>query len=339
MQREVGDNVPKSENQGMKLLYVRDILLNYSSESKQITNSEIRDILEEKYNIAAERKSIYSDIERLREYGMEICQMKRGYYYVPASSRSFSYTEVRILYDMVRYSQAIPNDIKVGGKTILKRIEELMPEYEVKRMRDTSLAFCQERVKGESDFYDVMYTIYEAINNNKQIEFSYLSWTPEGRLLPKHGSKRTIVSPWVIIWNDGKCYVLCYSEPDEMMKTYRCDKMAEVRLNDNARTGLDEAKEELTSDYMDTHFSMFSGEKKRVEVIFENKLSNVVFDRFGKDISVYRYDNEHFKAILWVNYSRQFLSWLLGLDGEIRLSGSNAEEILKDMKALIPKTE
>jgi hypothetical protein len=54
---------------------------------------------------------------------------------------------------------------------------------------------------------------------------------------------------------------------------------------------------------------------------------------------VYRYDNEHFKAILWVNYSRQFLSWLLGLDGEIRLSGSNADEILKDMKALIPKTE
>jgi hypothetical protein len=115
--------------------------------------------------------------------------------------------------------------------------------------------------------------------------------------------------------------------------------MSEVKLNDSARTGLDEAKEELTSDYMDTHFSMFSGEKKRVEVIFENKLSNVVFDRFGKDISVYRYDNGHFKAILWVNYSRQFLSWLLGLDGEIRLSGSNADEILKDMKALIPKTE
>ena len=65
----------KSCNQKSKILYLEK-MLNESAGGKPITMQEILSTLEE-HGIRAERKSIYDDMETLREFGMEI-QYKRG---------------------------------------------------------------------------------------------------------------------------------------------------------------------------------------------------------------------------------------------------------------------
>lgn len=65
----------KSRNQKGKIL-VLEHLLQGTGESRIVTMQEILDKLLE-YGITAERKSIYDDIEALREFGLDV-QYKRG---------------------------------------------------------------------------------------------------------------------------------------------------------------------------------------------------------------------------------------------------------------------
>lgn len=65
----------KSRNQKGKILVLEHLLVG-TSESHIVTMQEILDKLME-YGITAERKSIYDDIEALREFGLDV-QYKRG---------------------------------------------------------------------------------------------------------------------------------------------------------------------------------------------------------------------------------------------------------------------
>ena len=85
----------KSRNQKGKILVLEHLLMK-TSESQIVTMQEILDKLIE-YGITAERKSIYDDIEALREFGLDV-QYKRGrpggYYLVNASVEAESLTTV-----------------------------------------------------------------------------------------------------------------------------------------------------------------------------------------------------------------------------------------------------
>ena len=65
----------KSRNQKGKILVIEH-LLQGTGESRIVTMQEILDKLLE-YGITAERKSIYDDLETLRDFGMEI-HYRRG---------------------------------------------------------------------------------------------------------------------------------------------------------------------------------------------------------------------------------------------------------------------
>lgn len=72
----------KSSNQKLKLMYLMKIMLEMTDETHSITMNEIIDILNS-YWINAEHKSLYNDIENLRNYGIDIIgvQKERTYYY------------------------------------------------------------------------------------------------------------------------------------------------------------------------------------------------------------------------------------------------------------------
>jgi hypothetical protein len=61
----------------------------------------------QKYNITAERKSIYDDIEALKTFGVDIlCRKSRTYdYYI--ASRTFQLAELKLLADAVASSKFI----------------------------------------------------------------------------------------------------------------------------------------------------------------------------------------------------------------------------------------
>lgn len=81
--------MPRSSFQKLKIIYIMEYLLKNSDENHAVTTSQIIAYLKSHY-ITAERKTIYSDIEALRDFGLDIIQVSEGNnhgYYV--ASRDF----------------------------------------------------------------------------------------------------------------------------------------------------------------------------------------------------------------------------------------------------------
>ena len=98
--------MPKNNNQKLKLLYIRQLLLKKSDEAHPVPVKDILSYLEQN-GVPAERKSIYADIEALRDFGMDILRKggPNGGYYVGA--RDFELAELKLLVDAVETSKFI----------------------------------------------------------------------------------------------------------------------------------------------------------------------------------------------------------------------------------------
>ena len=96
--------MPKSDNQKLKILYILDHLQKNSNSSHPVKAAELAAMLKA-HGIQAERKSIYSDIRALQDYGVDIITAtgKKGGYYV--ASRIFETPELKLLINAVQSSR------------------------------------------------------------------------------------------------------------------------------------------------------------------------------------------------------------------------------------------
>ena len=62
--------------------------------------------------------------------------------------------------------------------------------------------------------------------------------------------------------------------------------------------------------YSKKRFGMFDGEEIEVELLCDNDMANVIIDQFGRDVTLRKIDDEHFKVNVDVVLSSQFLSWI-----------------------------
>jgi len=117
--------MPTSPNQRMKLLYLMKIFIEQTDEENTLTVKELLTALSE-YGIIAERKSIYSDVELLRLYGLDI-EMHRSKscsYYL--ASRLFELPELKLLVDAVQSSRFITNR---KSSELIKKLSSLTSDH------------------------------------------------------------------------------------------------------------------------------------------------------------------------------------------------------------------
>lgn len=99
--------MPKTANQKLKLMYMAKLLYESTDESHGVSTQDIIDELA-KWDISADRKTIYLDLEELRRFGMDILTEKSGrsisYHLV---SRNFELPELKLLVDSVQASKFI----------------------------------------------------------------------------------------------------------------------------------------------------------------------------------------------------------------------------------------
>ena len=58
---------------------------------------------------------------------------------------------------------------------------------------------------------------------------------------------------------------------------------------------------------------MFAGEKKRLQLVFDNSLIGVAIDRFGKEIPVLKESETQFRTFVEISVSKQFYGCLAGI--------------------------
>ena len=95
----------KGRYQKLKLLYLLEILRDYSDENTYLSVKELTSLLLKK-EIVVERKTLYKDIELLQDYGFNIVVEKSGRENTYALvEREFELAEVKMLIDVIQASK------------------------------------------------------------------------------------------------------------------------------------------------------------------------------------------------------------------------------------------
>ena len=138
----------------------------------------------------------------------------------------------------------------------------------------------------------------------------------------RRNGARYIVSPYKLIINDGNYYLLGFDDEAQEMRTYRVDRMKDVRLMGEPRDGEKEFSAIDLKTYTQRTFSMFGGQDTIVTLRFENYLLDAVVERFGSDqirAQYVRVDDKHFSVTTHVEISDQFFGWLLGFGNKAKI--------------------
>ena len=306
----------RSANQKLKLLYLMGVLLEQSDEDHPLTIAQLIAYLAEK-GISAERKSIYDDLEALRVFGLDIVQVKShntGYY---VGCRRFDQAELKLLADSVQSSKFITNK---KAASLIKKIGDLTSTHQGSILQRH--IYVRNRIKSMSQsVYSNVDCISEAINDDRSIRFRYFEYAVDKERKFRRNGERYLASPFMLIWDDEKYYVLAWDEEAAMLKHYSVDKMTCIEITDQPRTGKDAFAQLDMSAYCRMEFGMFAGNEQQVVLRFANYLAGDVLDRFGKEISLEPCDEENFTVSVLVEVNPQFFSWLFafGMDAEILL--------------------
>ena len=296
--------MPKSENQKLKLLYLKQLLEQESNESHPLGMQRIIDYLES-LGIKAERKSIYSDIECLQQFGMDILLRKgpNGGYYL--ASREFELPELKLLVDAVQASKFLSEK---KSMQLISKLSALAGVHDAGKLQRQVVVSGRVKTMNESIFYNVD-RLHEAIGNNRQIEFRYFDWDLAGGKKFRPGTYTA--SPYALFWDDEYYYLIAHSERHGLTH-YRVDKMAQISETEEPRYMDESARTLDLSRYGRSVFGMYGGQRRQVRMRFHDSLTGVVRDRFGKGAMLIPDGGEHFTYTAEIAVSPVFFGWLAG---------------------------
>ncbi len=319
--------MPRSERQKLKLFYIRDYLLRNSDEEHPVTMKQIIGYLAAN-DILAERRSIYSDIDALRSYGMDIV-LEAGNYYV--GNRDFELPELKLLVDSVQSSKFITYK---KTATLIKKIEEMASIYEAQLLNRQ--VFVTNRIKSmnESIYYNVD-EIHNGIARNKIIRFHYFEWNTAKEKVFRHNGDWYEVSPYALTWDDENYYMVAFDSEAGIIKHYRVDKMTDITITDRLRDGKDVFASLDMAVYSKKVFGMFSGTEKSVKLRAANNLVGAILDRFGKDVSIIPDGEDHFTVWVSVIVSPQFFSWVNAFGTDIMIIAP--EDVVSEISEHVDK--
>lgn len=325
--------MPKGNNSKLKLSYLTRIMLEKTDEEHGLTMAQILTELE-RYDVSAERKSIYADFADMKEkLGIDIIQQKIGketYYYVGA--RDFEVAEVKLLMDAIQSSKFITEK---KSTELIKKVKRLVSHHQAAQLQRQVYVHGRIKTMNESIYYNVD-TLHAAIAKNSKIKFQYCNWYTNKKLVPLHNGDFFTVSPWALTWEDENYYLVAFDEFSKTIKHYRVDKMVKISVLEERRDGKEFFESFDMASYSKMNFGMYHGEVKKVHISFPNYMVGVFIDRFGKEIAIHPADGENRSRIaVDVAVSKQFFGWIASLGRWVKIEGP--DEVVSEMREFAKK--
>ena len=308
--------MPKGSKQKLKLYYLSQIMIRKTDDEHFLTMPEIQEELE-KYDVSADRKSLYDDLEALRVLGIDIIGEKVGRSYgYHVGTKQFDIAELKLLVDAVQSSKFISER---KSNDLIKKITGIASEYEAQQLKRQVVVQGRVKSMNESVLYGID-SLHRSIAERKQIRFEYMQWNIEKKMERKREGFYGI-SPWALTWDNENYYLIAYDAAAAKIKHYRVDKMRNITVLDKKCEGWEAFREFNLAEYSKMNFSMFSGEKTKVTLEFKNSYVGVLLDRFGKDIPIRPAKREGWSQTnVDVAMSDQFLGWIFALGSGVRIT-------------------
>jgi predicted DNA-binding transcriptional regulator YafY len=310
--------MPRQEGQKGKMLVLLRLFTQYTDEEHPLSVPQLARLLAEQ-DISAERKSIYTDIEALRDagYAIELQRGRGGGYYL--AERTFQLPELKLLVDAVQASRFIT---RRQSDRLIHSLEGLASQYQARQLQRQVFVSGRAKNSNETGYYAVD-ALYQAIAEGKMVSFRYMDWTLEKKKAARNGGTPYCVSPWALVWENNCYYLIAYQDYSvpANIRHYRVDKMGDVRILDEARRGSEQYAGFDLAKYVEKMFGMYGGREESVTLRCENAMAGAMLDRFGTQIMLMpEADGAHFHFTVRVMVSPQFLGWICGFAGKVTIA-------------------
>lgn len=363
---KTGTGRGKQPNQKLKPYIVLQCLLRDSDADNVLSATTLVEYLSDECGIAAERRSIYRDIEEINLVALmmeeectvdEAAEMleddpydelklvvydktKKGFY---VRQRHYDLNDIRLLAECVYAAKFVSEG---QAKRLVDVLSEFVSIHQADRIKHS--VYLTDRVKTTNkSVYSIVSLLNDAMSTAidgephepEKITFKYLKYSINDmgqQVERRHGAKYT-VSPYQLLINDGHYYLLAYDDRAKDMRTYRVDRMKEVDFTGEPREGEEEFRKIDFRTYTQRVFSMYGGEQKHVRLRFINPLLDTVVEKFGTKNASYckTDDKKHFTVATDVEISDQFFGWLLGFGKRVKIVSPS--DVMEQFKAYLDK--
>lgn len=311
----------KNPRQKQKLLYIMKFFMEKTDDDYGVTVADIIEYLEE-YGITAERKSIYSDIECLRDFGFDIIKTKVGKISLfSLVSRDFTLEEIKLLIDAVQSSKFIT--LK-KSRELIHKIEHLTSENQAKELHRQVIV--ANRVKNSNEeIYRNIDSINRAINNKRKISFYYNQWVVSRTGVKKvvrvrrHDGQRYLLTPKALTWDDENYYLIAYDKETDRFKHFRVDKMESISVEEMRADSTKAVDKFDLAAYTKQVFGMYGGDTVNVKLRFDDSLIGVVVDRFSDKVFIQPHSDGTFTVSTEVMLSPQFFGWVFSFGDKVKI--------------------
>ncbi len=323
--------------QKLKLFYIIEILKKYTDEEHPMNATQICDKLSA-YNVTAERKAVYNDIEQLIFLGFDIIKTR-----VPQSgfflgSREFEIPEISLLSDAVKTAKFI--SVK-KTRELVNKLDDMMSVYQVSSKKMGIYIDEDSKTKNEEIYYTID-TVSRAIENRKQVKFKYtLRKIGDNKQIETNTAERT-VSPYALTWQDDHYYLIGNYEKYDNLIHLRIDRMhaaEETELPIRPFSEVSDYKNYFdVADYTKRLFGMFGGKIEEIELKCSKDMLEQVLDRFGENIFISKLTEKTFNFTYSAAVSDALVTWIINFGDKIEaVKPKSLRNMIKDRITSINK--
>ena len=305
----------KQPNQKLKPYLVLQYLLKYSerrsiySDIEEINKAML--IIEEEITAEeAEEMLAEEDADRYVVYD----KSKKGFY---VRQRHYTFDDIRLLAEAI-YSAKFLTEKQ--SQNLVDVVCDFVSEYQAETIKHDAFLTDRVRTINKSVIFNLS-NISAAMSKEQEgkrhipekITFKYLKYSISdlSKQAERRGGAKYTVSPYALLINDGNYYLLAFDDYSQDLRTYRVDRMKDVRPTGEKREGAAAFTAIDLKTYTQRVFGMFGGKQESVQMRFINPLLDAVVDRFGtKGIIYSKVDDTHFSVIAPVEVSEHFFSWI-----------------------------
>ncbi|WP_139652366.1 helix-turn-helix transcriptional regulator [Raoultibacter phocaeensis] len=305
--------------QKLKLLYLMKMLDEETDSESGLSMTQIIAKLEV-LGITAERKSIYRDIETLRDFGLDVRTYQRRPVEYAVEDRDFAFPELLLLVDAVQSSRFLTQS---KSDALVRSVKKLASQRQRKLLDKRLHVEGRIKTQNESVFKNVD-RIQEALSKRKKISFLYFKYNAAKEKIMQHDGERYVETPVQLVYSDGCYYLVVFNEKHDTFVHYRVDRMDGIEVLEESAQRNEQIANFDPQKLESRAFGMYSGEPVSASFIVEEEAMCAVIDRFGKDVQSIPLDDGTARVSAVVMKSPVFFGWLAQFGDRVRIEKPQA---------------
>ena len=291
--------------QKIKLLKLYEILRQHTDEDRPLSTNQLCAMLNAE-GITCDRRTLAEDIDILNANGFEVFRRRTRYamlFYIV--DRRFDMAEVKILIDAIQAASFITPQ---KTKELTDKVASLAGSHKATDLKGNLVTFNTRKHTNEAIYYTVD-TLERALQQKLKASFQYFDLDGNGNRVLRKKSEPYVVNPIGLVYHEDNYYFVTYHETYEATVNYRVDRMTNVKIEDETVVERAIALSAELGSYTERVFKMFNGPQATVELQFDRKLIDAVYDKFGEGIEIITGKRGLCKATVEVLISPTFFAW------------------------------